>query len=113
MEGVRVPPVRPLSPFWVPFGRRLDRRVCGHHLGSASGGAPNAMADAAARDLRKRLNVNRRDLFDVGDRPIAFVCECGSESCAQTVVLTPSAYDERRRDGALLLAHPLENLDAA
>jgi hypothetical protein len=71
------------------------------------------MADAAARDLRKRLNVNRRDLFDVGDRPIAFVCECGSESCAQTVVLTPSAYDERRRDGALLLAHPLENLDAA
>jgi hypothetical protein len=97
----------------VTLGRRLDRRVCGHHFGSASGGAPNAMADAAARDLRKRLNVNRRDLFDVGDRPIAFVCECGSESCAQTVVLTPSAYDERRRDGGLLLAHSLENLDAA
>ena len=71
------------------------------------------MADAAARDLRKRLNVNRRHLFDVGDRPIAFVCACGSESCAQTVVLTPSAYDERRRNDDLLLAHPLEKLDAA
>jgi hypothetical protein len=91
----------------------LDRLVCGHYFRSASGGAQNAMADAAARDLRKRLNVNRRHLFDVGDRPIAFVCECGSESCAQTVVLTPSGYDERRRQDALLLAHPLDSADAA
>ena len=61
----------------------------------------------AARDLRKRLNANRRHLFDVGERPIAFVCECGSEPCAQTVVLTPSGYDELRRGNGLLLAHPL------
>ena len=67
----------------------------------------------AARDLRKRLNGNRRHLFEVGDRPIAFVCECGSTSCAQTVVLTPSAYDEHRRRDALLLAHPLEERGAA
>jgi hypothetical protein len=67
----------------------------------------------AAQDLRKRLNVNRRSLFGVGDRPIAFVCECGSPSCAQTVVLTPSGYDERRRGNALLLAHPLAADDAA
>lgn len=67
----------------------------------------------AARDLRKRLNVNRRHLFDVGDRPIAFVCECGSPDCAQTVVLTPSGYDERRRGNGLLLAHPLAADNAA
>jgi hypothetical protein len=69
----------------------------------------------AARELRQRLNVNRRHLFDVGDRPIAFVCECGSTTCAQTVVLTPAAYDERRRADALLLAHPLpaSDVDAA
>jgi hypothetical protein len=68
-----------------------------------------------ARELRKRLNGNRRHLFEVGDRPIAFVCECGSTTCAQTVVLTPSAYDERRRADALLLAHPLRasDVDAA
>ena len=66
-----------------------------------------------ARDLRKRLNLNRRHLFEVGDRPIAFVCECGSTTCVQTVVLTPSAYDEQRRRDALVLAHPLAATDAA
>lgn len=67
----------------------------------------------AARELRKRLNGNRRHLFEVGDRPIAFVCECGSTACAQTVVLTPAGYDEQRRKDGLLLAHPLSASDAA
>lgn len=71
------------------------------------------MTTDAARDLRQRLNVNRRRLFDVGDRPIAFVCECGSTDCAQTVVLTPSGYDDARSRGEPLLAHPPASPHAA
>ena len=58
-----------------------------------------------ARQYRSVMNENRRELFEAGARPIAFVCECGDAACAQTVVLTAAEYDLRRADAGVLLAH--------
>lgn len=53
---------------------------------------------------RKFINANRAQLF--GNDPkrlIAFICECGDDGCAASVLLTAPEYDGRTAGGKLLL----------
>ena len=45
---------------------------------------------------RRRINENRLELFGGNaERTIAFICECSDAYCRETVVLTPSQFEER------------------
>ena len=59
--------------------------------------------------LRKSSNDGRRHFFGSTKRLIAFVCECGSPACFETVSLSASEFDELRP--GLLLAHGHEVVD--
>jgi hypothetical protein len=56
------------------------------------------------RDLRSRLNADRRRRFGDTERPLALLCECDDPSCRETVVLSVDEYDSQRPAAAIV--HP-------
>lgn len=48
------------------------------------------------KNLRERLNDDRRRRFGTEGRSLALVCECGDPACGRTVVLSCEEYDARR-----------------
>jgi len=75
------------------FGSRNDRTTV------------EASSATTEQHRRRVLNDGRRRIFQLAGRQIAFVCECGRPTCTQTIVLTDSEYDERRRRDGVLLGH--------
>ena len=49
-----------------------------------------------AKDLRPRLNADRRRQFGTSGRTLALLCECGDPACHRTVLLSPEQYDALR-----------------
>jgi hypothetical protein len=65
------------------------------------------MTQAETANLLREVNNRLRAQLNGSNEPKRFVCECGDPDCQRTVVLTPHAFDARRRlgrDG--ILAHP-------
>lgn len=54
---------------------------------------------------RKASNDGRREIFGNTHRVIAFVCECGAQSCYETVRLTAAEYDRLRPAPVLASGH--------
>ena len=54
---------------------------------------------------RRASNDGRRQIFGSTHRVIAFVCECGAQSCYETVRLTTGEYDHLRPAPVLAPGH--------
>jgi len=57
--------------------------------------------------LRREVNENRRQLFGGSGRLIVFVCECESEGCRNSVLLSAEDFDAIRPGWVKLDSHPL------
>jgi hypothetical protein len=53
---------------------------------------------------RRMLNDDRRRRFGEPGRTLALLCECGDDSCQETVLLTVEEFDARRPGP---LVHPV------
>ena len=52
-----------------------------------------------AVNLLREVNNRLRAQLNGSGEPTRFICECGDPDCQRTVVLTPRAFDARRRIG--------------
>jgi hypothetical protein len=58
--------------------------------------------------LLREVNNRLREQQNGSVEPTRFICECGDPDCQRTVLLTPRAFDARRRAGRDgIVAHPL------
>ena len=60
------------------------------------------MAESGGVHPRRRFNDDRRRVFGGSGRLIAFVCECPSPDCRESVLLTVEQYETAARDGLVL-----------
>ena len=52
------------------------------------------------------------DLFDEGDTPLHFLCECSDENCTKRVVVKPSRYTEIHRNRNRFIIAPSHAVSA-
>jgi hypothetical protein len=106
--------------FRVPGRRKLDDALAhvapartsdvdvSVHPADGAGAAPLAGTEiplmVEQKSARKFINANRAQLFGTDpERLIAFICECGDDGCAASVLLTAPEYAGRTAGGKLLL----------
>ena len=46
---------------------------------------------------RRRMNDHRRRIFKDAQGEIAFLCECGDDTCTRAVLLTAARFDGLRK----------------
>lgn len=67
----------------------------------------NELATTYDPARRRASNDGRRDIFGNTQRQIAFVCECGAQSCYETVRLTAAEFDRLRPASVLVHGHAI------
>lgn len=73
-----------------------------------------ALNEARFREVNERLAADVRPLVGPGE-PVAFVCECSSTACRETIELPLEQYAEVRADEltfALVPGHEMEDVES-
>jgi hypothetical protein len=61
--------------------------------------------EAVFREVNERIE-DLAERFNLQDRPLDLVCECGDENCTERISMTLAEYEELRKDSKQFAVYP-------